>query len=31
MHGEDIEVPLVANTNIEEKDTDNIKLLTLFQ
>ena len=27
MHGEDIEVPLVANTNIEEKDTDNIKLL----
>ena len=27
MHGEDIEVPLVANTNIEENDRDNLKLL----
>ena len=27
MHGEDIEIPFIANTNIEEKDTDNIKLL----
>ena len=27
MHGEDIEIPLIANTDIEESDKNNIKLL----